>query len=225
MRILLVEDKNRLRGAIEKALRESGYAVDSTDNGNDGLWMGSENTYDIILLDIMLPGLDGLSVLEQLRERGRDTPVLLLTAKDTIADRVKGLRKGADDYLIKPFALEELLARIEALCRRSYKKSTSAITLNDLIIDSSAKTVKRDGNLIDLTAREYAILEYLAMRQGSVVSRSEIEDHIYDELVSPMSNVVDSAICNLRKKIEKGPDDAELIHTRRGQGYILMPKN
>ena len=225
MRILLVEDKNRLREAIEKALRESGYAVDSTDNGNDGLWMSCENTYDVILLDIMLPGLDGLSVLEQLRERERDTPVLLLTAKDTIADRVKGLRKGADDYLIKPFALEELLARIEALCRRSYKKSTSTITLNDLIIDSSAKTVKRDGNLIDLTAREYAILEYLAMRQGSVISRPEIEEHIYDELVSPMSNVVDSAICNLRKKIAKEPDDGELIHTRRGQGYILMPKN
>ena len=225
MRILLVEDKNRLREAIEKALRESGYAVDSTDNGNDGLWMSCENTYDVILLDIMLPGLDGLSVLEQLRERERDTPVLLLTAKDTITDRVKGLRKGADDYLIKPFALEELLARIEALCRRSYKKSTSTITLNDLIIDSSAKTVKRDGNLIDLTAREYAILEYLAMRQGSVISRPEIEEHIYDELVSPMSNVVDSAICNLRKKIAKEPDDGELIHTRRGQGYILMPKN
>ena len=225
MRILLVEDKNRLREAIEKALRESGYAVDSTDNGNDGLWMSCENTYDVILLDIMLPGLDGLSVLEQLRGRERDTPVLLLTAKDTIADRVKGLRKGADDYLIKPFALEELLARIEALCRRSYKKSTSTITLNDLIIDSSAKTVKRDGNLIDLTAREYAILEYLAMRQGSVISRPEIEEHIYDELVSPMSNVVDSAICNLRKKIAKEPDDDELIHTRRGQGYILMPKN
>ena len=225
MRILLVEDKNRLREAIEKALRESGYAVDSTDNGNDGLWMASENAYDVILLDIMLPGLDGLSVLEQLREKKRDTPVLLLTAKDTIADRVKGLRKGADDYLIKPFALEELLARIEALCRRSYKKSTSTITLNDLIIDNSAKTVKRNGDLIDLTAREYAILEYLAMRQGAVISRSEIEEHIHDELVSPMSNVVDSAICNLRKKLVKGPDDAELIHTRRGQGYILMPKN
>ena len=225
MRILLVEDKNRLREAIEKALRESGYAVDSTDNGNDGLWMASENAYDVILLDIMLPGLDGLSVLEQLREKKRDTPVLLLTAKDTIADRVKGLRKGADDYLIKPFALEELLARIEALCRRSYKKSTSTITLNDLIIDNSAKTVKRNGDLIDLTAREYAILEYLAMRQGAVISRSEIEEHIYDEFVSPMSNVVDSAICNLRKKLVKGPDDAELIHTRRGQGYILMPKN
>ncbi len=225
MRILLVEDKNRLREAIEKALRESGYAVDSTDNGNDGLWMASENAYDVILLDIMLPGLDGLSVLEQLREKKRDTPVLLLTAKDTIADRVKGLRKGADDYLIKPFALEELLARIEALCRRSYKKSTSTITLNDLIIDNSAKTVKRNGDLIDLTAREYAILEYLAMRQGAVISRSEIEEHIYDEFVSPMSNVVDSAICNLRKKLAKRPDDAELIHTRRGQGYILMPKN
>ena len=225
MRILLVEDKNRLREAIEKALRKSGYAVDSTDNGNDGLWMASENAYDVILLDIMLPGLDGLSVLEQLREKKRDTPVLLLTAKDTIADRVKGLRKGADDYLIKPFALEELFARIEALCRRSYKKSTSTITLNDLIIDNSAKTVKRNGDLIDLTAREYAILEYLAMRQGAVISRSEIEEHIYDELVSPMSNVVDSAICNLRKKLVKGPDDAELIHTRRGQGYILMPKN
>lgn len=223
MRVLLVEDKNRLREAIERALRESGYAVDSSRNGADGLWMASENSYDVIILDIMLPELDGLSVLEKLRERGRDTPVILLTAKDTIADRVKGLRKGADDYLVKPFALEELFARIDALCRRSYQKATSKISVADLEIDTSAKTVKRGGQFLNLTAREYAILEYLVMRQGAVVSRTEIEGHIYDELVSPMSNVVDSAICNLRRKIASDSNNAALIHTRRGQGYVLEP--
>ena len=185
--------------------------------------MAQQHSYNVILLDIMIPGIDGLEVLVKLRDQKDDTPVLLLTAKDTIADRVKGLRKGADDYLIKPFALEELLARIEALCRRSFQKSTSTIEIDDLTIDTSAKSVKKNGELLDLTAREYAILEYLALKEGAVVSRTEIEEHIYDELVSPMSNVVDSAICNLRRKISNEDLDKELIQTKRGQGYILLP--
>jgi DNA-binding response OmpR family regulator len=224
MRILLVEDSNRLRDAVAKGLRESGYAVDATGDGRDGLWMARENSYDVVLLDIMLPGMDGLAILDKIRGDGKETPVLFLTAKDTIADRVKGLRRGADDYLVKPFALEELLARIDALCRRSYNQPTPKVTIADLEIDTSAKTASRDGSRLDLTAREYALLEYLMMRQRAVVSRTEIEEHIYDELVSPMSNVVDSAICNLRRKIATSKDSLPLIHTRRGQGYVLEVK-
>ena len=224
MRILLVEDSNRLREAVAKGLRESGYAVDATGDGSDGLWMAQENSYDVLLLDIMLPGIDGLSILDKIRGEGKETPVLFLTAKDTIADRVKGLRRGADDYLVKPFALEELLARIDALCRRSYHQPTPQVGIADLEIDTSAKTASRGGARLELTAREYALLEYLMMRQGAVVSRTEIEEHIYDELVSPMSNVVDSAICNLRRKIATSGDSLPLIHTRRGQGYVLEVK-
>jgi DNA-binding response OmpR family regulator len=225
MRVLLVEDSTRLREAVAKALRQSGYAVDATGEGDDGLWMAQENIYDVLVLDIMLPGLDGLSIVDRLREGGKQTPVLFLTAKDTIADRVEGLRRGADDYLIKPFALEELLARVGALCRRSYQKPTAKLTVVDLEVDTNSKTASRSGDAIDLTAREFAILEYLMMRQGAVVSRTEIEEHIYDELVSPMSNVVDSAVCNLRRKIATHPDSVALIHTRRGQGYVLEPKS
>lgn len=224
MRILLVEDSSRLRDAVAKGLRESGYAVDATGDGNDGLWMAQENSYDVLLLDIMLPGMDGLTILEKIRDGGNQTPVLFLTAKDTIADRVKGLQRGADDYLIKPFALEELLARIDALCRRSYQQPSPKVSIDDLEIDTSAKMASRGGIRLDLTAREYALLEYLMMRQGAVISRTEIEEHIYDELVSPMSNVVDSAICNLRRKIATSESSSPLIHTRRGQGYVLEVK-
>ncbi len=224
MRVLLVEDSVRLREAVAKALRQSGYAVDATGEGDDGLWMAQENTYDVVLLDIMLPGLDGLTILDRLRDGGRETPVLFLTARDTVADRVEGLRRGADDYLVKPFALEELLARVDALCRRSYQKPSSRLTVDDLEVDTAAKTARRGGEALELTAREFAILEYLMMRQGAVISRTEIEEHIYDELVSPMSNVVDSAVCNLRRKIATRPDSVPLIHTRRGQGYVLEPK-
>ena len=224
MRIILVEDSSRLRDAVAKGLRESGYAVDATGDGNDGLWMAQENSYDVLLLDIMLPGMDGLTILEKIRDGGNQTPVLFLTAKDTIADRVKGLQRGADDYLIKPFALEELLARIDALCRRSYQQPSPKVSIDDLEIDTSAKMASRGGIRLDLTAREYALLEYLMMRQGAVISRTEIEEHIYDELVSPMSNVVDSAICNLRRKIATSESSSPLIHTRRGQGYVLEVK-
>jgi DNA-binding response OmpR family regulator len=224
MRLLLVEDSERLRGSVAHALRHSGYAVDDTGDGQDGLWMATENTYDVVILDIMLPGLDGLSILDRLRAGGKETPVLFLTARDTVSDRVEGLRRGADDYLIKPFALEELLARIDALARRAYQKADPKLTLGDLELDTTSKSASRAGTAIDLTAREYAILEHLMLRQGAVVSRTEIEEHIYDEMVSPMSNVVDSAICTLRRKIAVGSESAPLIHTRRGQGYVMELK-
>jgi len=221
MRLLLVEDSRRLREQIALALKRSGYAVDATEDGEEGLWMAQNHDYDGAILDIMVPGLDGLSVLKQLRREGNETPVMFLTAKDAIEDRVAGLRSGADDYLVKPFALEELLARVEALCRRSYQKATPVLQIDDLEVDTTAKSAVRSGQPIDLTAREYAILEHLMLRKGHVVSRTQIEAHIYDDLVSPMSNVVDSAVCALRKKIATSPESKPLIHTRRGQGYVV----
>jgi len=220
MRVLLVEDSVRLQQSITAALRRSGYAVDNGADGEDGLWQAESNDYDAIILDLMLPKLDGLEVLRRLRAGGRMTPVLLLTAKDTVDDRVRGLNEGADDYLVKPFALEELLARVQALCRRKYSMKVARLELGDLVIDTAAKRVWRAQQPIELTSREYALLEYLANRKGAVVSRAEIEEHIYDGLVDPMSNVVDSAVCILRRKLSD-VNPAPLIHTRRGQGYVL----
>ena len=220
MRLLLVEDSPRLQLSVATALRRSGYAVDTAGDGEEGLWLAESHSYDLLVLDLMLPKLDGLEVLRRLRAGGRDTHVLLLTARDTVADRVVGLETGADDYLVKPFALEELLARVQALCRRSYGSKTSVLTVLDLEINTLARTVRRAGRLVDLTSREYLLLEYLARRVGQVVSRTEIEAHIYDARVDPMSNVVDSAICAVRKKIGL-PHEPPLIHTRRGLGYVL----
>jgi DNA-binding response OmpR family regulator len=209
-----------LQRSISTGLRKSGYAVDVTGNGSEGLWQATSNEYDVIVLDIMLPGMDGLTVLSKLRAAGKETHVLLLTAKDTIDDRVRGLRTGADDYLIKPFAFDELLARIDALIRRSHGVKNSVLSLHGLEIDLSAKVVRREGRPIELAPREFALLEYLVLRRGQVVSRIDIEQHIYDQRVEPMSNVVDSAICALRRKIDS-PGAASCIQTRRGMGYIL----
>lgn len=220
MRILVVEDSPRLQRTLGTALRNSGYAVDLAGDGEEGLWLAQAHDYDVIVLDIMLPKRDGLSLLGELRHRGDDVHVLLLTARDTIADRVQGLRLGADDYLIKPFALDELLARVAALCRRSYGTKQSRFIIQDLEIDILARTVKRADQPIELTAREYLLIEYLAHRRGQIVTRTEIENHIYDGQVEPMSNVVDSAICGLRKKLSVA-SEAPLIHTRRGLGYVL----
>ncbi|MEM7146126.1 MAG: response regulator transcription factor [Verrucomicrobiota bacterium] len=225
MRLLLVEDTQGLREKIAHALKRSGYAVDTADNGRDGLWMAQNHDYDAAILDIMLPELDGIGILEQLRKDGIETAVMFLTAKDAIDDRVKGLQSGADDYLVKPFALEELLARVQALCRRSHGQASPKIEIADLVINTAAKSVTRNGTPIDLPAREYALLEYLAHRQGQVVSRTVIEEHIYDEFVSPMSNVVDAAIYTLRKKLAVSKNSPPLIHTRRGQGYILEDRS
>jgi DNA-binding response OmpR family regulator len=203
------------------ALRRSGYAVDIAGDGEEGLFLAETNDYDAVVLDVMLPKRDGLDVLRSLRASGKLTHILLLTARDTVTDRVTGLQAGADDYLVKPFALEELLARVQALCRRAYGSKQSRLIVADLEIDSAARRAMRSGQPIDLTAREYQLLEYLARRQGEVVSRSDIEAHIYDGQVDPMSNVVDSAICSLRKKIAVGTAAEPLIHTRRGLGYVL----
>ncbi|MCD6384974.1 response regulator transcription factor [Candidatus Sumerlaeota bacterium] len=220
MRILLIEDSKRLRRSITIGLKQAGYKVDATGDGEEGLWYAESYNYDVIILDLMLPGMDGLNILRRLREQGRNLHVLILSAKDTVEDRVRGLRAGADDYLIKPFAFEELLARVQALVRRRYGVKNNLITIGELQVDVAKREVSRNGQIIDLPPREYALLEFLVMRRGSVVTRSEIEEHLYDENVELMSNVVDAAICSLRKKIDK-PGKPSLIKTRRGMGYII----
>ena len=215
MRLLLIEDSKRLLPTLTSGLRKAGYSVDATRDGKEGLWFAESNDYDVIILDLMLPSMDGLTILHRLRQQ-KDTHVLILTAKDAISDRVDGLQKGADDYLVKPFAFDELLARLQALCRRSYGLKNPQIIIGPLEIDLSRKSARCEGIPLGLSMREFMLLEYLAMRRGELVKRSEIEEHIYDDLVEPMSNVVDSAICLLRKKLGR-----PLIHTRRGLGYIL----
>ncbi len=220
MRVLLVEDYTPLRESVAQTLEEAGLAVDASADGEEGLWYAQSGDYDVIVLDIVLPKLDGLSILKQLRQAGSRTPVLLLTAKDTVADRVTGLDLGADDYLIKPFALEELLARVRALLRRKYAAADPLIRVQDLEVNTVSHIVHRAGERVDLTAREYALLEFLAHRAGEIVSRTEIWEHVYDFCSTVESNVVDVYIGYLRKKIER-PHLPRLIHTRRGQGYVL----
>ena len=220
MRILLVEDYKPTREAVAKGLKEEGYAVDAAENGTDGAWMAEKNKYDLIILDIMLPGIDGLTILQQIRERGTQTHVLLLTAKDTLADRVDGLNQGADDYLVKPFEFTELLARVQALLRRAYHHKQTTIQIADLEINTVAKKVIRFGERIDLTAREYTLLELLALRTGDIVTRTEISESLYDFGADNSSNVIDVFVSYLRRKIDR-KDAPKLLHTRRGLGYIL----
>jgi DNA-binding response OmpR family regulator len=220
MRILLIEDSERLRRTVGGGLRKAGYAVDDAADGEEGLWAAQANTYDAIVLDLMLPKLDGLSLLRRLREAGNSTHVLILTARDAVEDRVLGLRAGSDDYLIKPFAFDELLARIEALVRRSHGTKRPVLSIGGLEIDLARRVARRGGRTLDLPPREFALLEFLALRQGQLVSRTQIESHIYDDQTQVMSNVVDSAIYSLRKKIDT-PGEPSLIQTRRGMGYIL----
>ena len=221
MRVLVVEDSTPLRSSVMIALQESGFAVDGAEDGTRAAAFLKRFDYDLVVLDWMLPGMDGMELLRALRARRDATPVLIVTAKDAVDDRVRGLTEGADDYLTKPFALEELLARAHALCRRAYGLASGTIRIADLEIDTSARSVQRGGTSIRLTGREYAVLEYLAHRAGQVVSRSEIEEHVYDRLESPLSNVVDAAIYGLRKKLTVVEGQPTLIHTRRGLGYVL----
>jgi DNA-binding response OmpR family regulator len=220
MRLLVVEDYAPLRKAVVQGLKEAGFAVDAAGDGEEGLWYARSNQYDVIVLDLMLPKKDGLSLLESLRQAGDPAHVLVLTAKDTIDDRVRGLNVGADDYLVKPFAFEELLARVRALVRRRYETKSPVIRIADLEVDTVTRMVRRAGTEIELTAREYALLEFLALRAGQLVSRTDIWEHLYEFDSSAQSNVVDVYIGYLRRKIER-PQSPRLIHTRRGQGYIL----
>lgn len=215
MRILIVEDEPRLLRNLARALREEGYAVDVAAAGDEGLYKAESYNYDAIVLDIMLPRLDGWEVLERLRKQ-KHTPLLILTARDTFKDRVRGLDDGADDYLVKPFDLSELLARLRALIRRSAGQTTSHIELGGVIIDTRARSINREGRQIPLTAREYAIFEYLALHRGEVVTRTALYEHLFDENEDTMSNLLDVHIFSIRKKIGR-----DLIKTRRGQGYSI----
>jgi DNA-binding response OmpR family regulator len=220
MRLLIVEDQERLRNWLQKGLKEADFVVDATGDGKEGLWYALGNRYDLIILDLMLPGLDGLSILRKLREAGREDQVLILTAKDTVPDRVKGLDLGADDYLVKPFAFEELLARVRALVRRAYGKHSAVIQIGELRIDTAKRQVWRQEQEIELRAMEYKLLEYLARRVGETVSRTEIWEHLYEFGSETVSNVVDVYIGALRRKLDR-PGEKSLIQTRRGLGYVL----
>lgn len=220
MRVLVVEDSRHLRESLVRALKRSGYAVDSAGDGEEGLWMLMEAAYDAVVLDIMLPKMDGLTVLREARQKGNESPVLLLTARNTVEDRVDGLTGGADDYLGKPFALAELLARVGVLCRRSYGKGSAVLAAGELEVDSNARIARSGGRDLDLTAREFALLEFLMLQSGKVLSRSAIEEHLYDESGSRMSNVVDSTVYHLRRKL--GEVGGVMIETRRGQGYVFQ---
>jgi DNA-binding response OmpR family regulator len=220
MRVLLIEDSSRLRANIAAALRHERCVVDVAGDGEEGLWRAQTLHYDVVVLDIMLPKRDGLSVLQELRQKKDNTHILLLTARDTVEDRVRGLALGADDYLVKPFALDELLARVQALGRRAYADKQPILHIGHLTIDTAAKHVSAHGKDLALHPREYRLLEYLVRRRGEVVSHAEIEAHLYDDAVEVMSNAVESCVCALRRKISRR-GSPQLVHTRRGLGYIL----
>jgi len=220
MRLLLIEDYHPLQKALAKGLREAGFAVDVTGDGEEGLWYARGNDYDAIILDLMLPKMDGLTLLKKLRAEGRQTHVLILTAKDTLNDRVTGLNAGGDDYVVKPFAFEELLARVRSLVRRKYQDKSPSIRIGDLRIETADQRVWRDREEVHLTPREYELLEYLAHRAGQVVSRTEIWEHVYDFHSDASSNVVDVYVGYLRRKIER-EGRPPLLQTVRGRGYRL----
>ena len=215
MRLLVVEDEPDLLRSLAKALREEGYAVDTSEDGEEGLYKAVNTPYDAVVLDVMLPRMDGWDVLRKLRESHR-TPVLMLTARDRTKDRVQGLDLGADDYLIKPFDLPELLARIRALIRRSAHQPKSSIVVRDVTIDTVARNVTQAGEAVPLTAREYSLVEYLARHRGALVTRTELYDHLFDENDATLSNLLDVHVSNIRKKL--GHD---FIVTRRGHGYCI----
>lgn len=220
MRILIVEDEKDLAMIIKQGLEEEGYVVDVAHDGEEGLYMAENFPADVVILDIMLPVMDGLTVLSKMRKKGVSTPVIMLTARDALIDKIKGLDTGADDYLTKPFVFGELVARVRSLLRRKTAVKEAVIRVADLEIDTASHEVKRGGKPIQLSAREYALLEYLAYKKNSVVSRTEIVEHIYHEDSEMDSNVVDVYINYLRNKIDKG-FDRKLIQTVRGAGYML----
>jgi two-component system copper resistance phosphate regulon response regulator CusR len=220
MRILLVEDDARLANVIAKGLRENSYAVDVAQDGETGLYHASINDYDVIVLDVLLPQRDGYEVCRELRARGNTTPVLMLTARAAIDDRIDGFDAGADDYLTKPFSFRELLARLHALLRRDSRLRPDVFEIGDRVVDSVSHRVSRANHEVQLTAKEYALLEYLARRAGQLVSRAEIAAHVWDDAFDPFSNTIEVYMNRLRKKID-GKHSIKLLHTRRGEGYML----
>ena len=220
MRILIAEDERSLNEIIAKKLTSDGYSVDACFDGEEAISVLSYTDYDAVILDIMMPKADGYAVLRSLREAGKTTPVLFLTAKDAVSDRVKGLDSGANDYLVKPFAFEELSARLRAITRVPFGMAENVIAVSDLTLDCSRQTVKRGGKDIRLSGKEYALLEYLMRNSGLVLSREKIENHIWNFDYEGGTNVVDVYISYLRRKVDDG-FDKKLIHTVRGRGYVL----
>ena len=215
MRVLVIEDEPDLLEALVQALREAGYAVDEASDGRDGLFKAEGTEYDAIVLDLMLPGMSGWELLGELR-KSKATPVLILTARDTLPDRVRGLDAGADDYLTKPFELAELRARLRALIRRGAGQAMTAITIGDVTVDMAERTVRKAGQVVALTPTEYALVELLALHKGKLVTRTMIYEHLFDEDSDTLSNLVDVHVANVRKKLGK-----EFIATRRGEGYQI----
>jgi len=215
MRVLVVEDEPDLLRVTAQALREAGYAVDEAADGEDGLYKATAWDYDAVVLDLMLPKVSGLQLLERLR-RTKKTPVLILTARDAVNDRVRGLDAGADDYLVKPFELTELFARLRALIRRSAGQAAPTVQIGDITVDPRTKTVTLAGGPVRLTAREYALVELLALHRGELVTRTQIYEHLFDENEDSLSNLVEVHVSNVRKKLGK-----DFIETRRGQGYVV----
>ena len=224
MRILLVEDESRVAGFIAKGLREQAYAVDIARDGGQALYQAAVNQYDIVILDVMLPVKDGHTVCRELRASGFRTPILMLTARGAVDDRVEGLDSGADDYLAKPFDFKELLARLRALLRRPAGLRPQVARVADLTLNTASHAVTRAGRSVSLTAKEYALIEFLVFNQGRVVGREQIGQHVWDENFDPLSNVIDVYIKRLRSKLDAG-FSRRLIHTRRGEGYILSAES
>jgi two-component system OmpR family response regulator len=220
MRILVAEDEPKMARVLRRGLEEEGYAVDSAAEGADALWMATENPYDCLVLDVMLPGTNGFEVCAGLRQRGIWVPILMLTARDAVADRVQGLDVGADDYLVKPFSFEELMARLRALIRRGPIERSPGLQVGDLTLDPATRQVHRGDRAITLTSKEFAFLHYLMRHEGQVMSRTQILEHVWDWSFEGLSNVVDVYIRYLRKKIDH-PSLPQLIHTVRGGGYKI----
>jgi two-component system OmpR family response regulator len=223
MRLLVVEDDTKLARALERGLQREGYAVDVADNGDEALSQATENEYDAVVLDVMLPGRDGFSVCKAMRRQERWAPVLMLTARDQVGDRIRGLDAGADDYLVKPFDFGELLARLRALIRRGPSERPPVLEVGDLRIDPAARVVTRAGREVELTVREFALLQFLAQRAGEVVSREQLLEHVWDSAEDGSTNVVDVYIGYLRNKIER-PFRGKIIRTVRGIGFMLEAK-
>jgi len=220
MRILVIEDEVKIAQFIKRGLKEEGYAVDVANDGEEGHFLLSSNEYDAIILDLMLPKIDGLTLCRTLRKEGNQTPIVMLTAKDTVKDKVKGLDSGADDYLPKPFAFEELLARVRVLLRKKDSRVQTQLKVGDLSLDLLTHKVTRGDREIDLTVKEYALLEYLMRNAGNIVTRTMISEHVWDINFDTFTNVIDVYINYLRNKIDSGFPD-KMIHTVRGKGYLL----
>ena len=220
MRLLLVEDDARIARFVAKGLREQAYAVDVASTGEEALYQAAINTYDLVILDVMIPGRNGFEVCGELRKSGQRMPILMLTARDAVEDRITGLDRGADDYLTKPFEFRELLARLRALLRRSGELRPAKIAIADLVLDTAAQSASRGGRAVTLTAKEYALLEFLARNAGRVVGRAEIAEHVWDETFDPFSNLIEVYVNRVRGKID-ADSEKPLLHTRRGAGYIL----